>query len=108
MNGFSRIHHSGFTHALVAAINALCAGRKTARQVAQARALGPVTVTLRWLVANGYATAEAQGADTVYALSAKGSPQPDSSVPDTVPNDLSGLQRVCSWHTPNLSTMQGL
>ncbi|WP_157225060.1 hypothetical protein [Nocardia thailandica] len=73
--GYSRIHPSGFSHAQVAAINALSTGAKTARQVAQGRALGPVTVTLRWLVTHGYATStdtDTQTADTVYKLTDQG------------------------------------
>lgn len=73
---FSRIHSSGFSRAQVVAIDALTTGPKTARQIAAGRVVGPVTVTLRWLVTNAYATATTDAdnprSEAVYALSDQG------------------------------------
>ncbi|MEV6059902.1 hypothetical protein AB0L62_07845 [Nocardia asteroides] len=73
---FSRMDRSGFSRAQVAAIDALATGPKTARQIAAGRVVGPVTVTLRWLVANAYATATTEAhnprSEAVYTLSDQG------------------------------------
>lgn len=79
---FSRMHPSGFTRAQVASICALATGPKTARQIAGGRVVGPVTVTLRWLPTNAYATgtddADNPRADTVYTLTDQGARRPPS------------------------------
>lgn len=73
---FSRMDRSGCSRAQVAAIGALATGPKTARQIAAGRVIGPVTVTLRWLVTNAYATATTVAHNTrsepVYALTDQG------------------------------------
>ncbi|AVH20798.1 hypothetical protein C5E43_29280 [Nocardia cyriacigeorgica] len=70
------MHRSGFTRAQVAAVWALATGPKTARQIAGGRVVGPVTITLRWLATNAYATAtddaDTPRADTVYTLTDQG------------------------------------